>query len=279
MNNPYYEPYWTCDNELEHHGILGMKWGIRRFQNKDGSLTSAGKKRYSGPKSIRKGTRPVSIKGQRYNKDITIPVGTAAYRIQATNKLNKKGPMYISLDRHDHKELVDTVYLVGPDGGVAIDAFTPENPDTTTYSMELKTTKELKAPSYQHAMETFVEMVGDVGIDSINPYDKQWKSGQWFVESFLNSGKWDLGPDYSYTEFVNNMQSHANGKFYEEFRKRLVDKGYNALVDPKDRGYSKKDEHHNSNAPFILLDSSAVKISKTTKLNDFNVDEWLEKWK
>lgn len=33
-------------NELYHHGILGQKWGIRRFQNKDGSLTSAGKKRY-----------------------------------------------------------------------------------------------------------------------------------------------------------------------------------------------------------------------------------------
>lgn len=31
---------------LEHHGILGQKWGIRRFQNPDGSLTSAGKKRY-----------------------------------------------------------------------------------------------------------------------------------------------------------------------------------------------------------------------------------------
>ena len=32
-------------NELYHHGILGMKWGIRRYQNKDGSLTSVGKMR------------------------------------------------------------------------------------------------------------------------------------------------------------------------------------------------------------------------------------------
>ena len=35
-------------NELCHHGIKGQRWGIRRFQNPDGSLTSAGKERYRG---------------------------------------------------------------------------------------------------------------------------------------------------------------------------------------------------------------------------------------
>ena len=35
------------DNYLQHYGVLGMHWGIRRYQNTDGSLTSAGKKRYS----------------------------------------------------------------------------------------------------------------------------------------------------------------------------------------------------------------------------------------
>ena len=31
---------------LYHHGIKGMRWGVRRYQNKDGSLTDRGKKRY-----------------------------------------------------------------------------------------------------------------------------------------------------------------------------------------------------------------------------------------
>ena len=34
------------ENELSHHGILGMKWGVRRYQNADGTWTAAGKKRY-----------------------------------------------------------------------------------------------------------------------------------------------------------------------------------------------------------------------------------------
>ena len=34
-------------NELYHHGIQGMKWGVRRYQNEDGSLTEEGKRRYN----------------------------------------------------------------------------------------------------------------------------------------------------------------------------------------------------------------------------------------
>ena len=42
------QPY---PNELWHYGILGQKWGVRRYQNPDGTLTEAGKKRYA--KSIK----------------------------------------------------------------------------------------------------------------------------------------------------------------------------------------------------------------------------------
>ena len=49
--------YIICNGELYHWGIKGQKWGVRRFQNKDGTLTPAGKKRYDDtPESPKKKT-------------------------------------------------------------------------------------------------------------------------------------------------------------------------------------------------------------------------------
>lgn len=40
--------HWSDGSTIYHHGIKGMKWGVRRYQNPDGTLTAAGKKRYVG---------------------------------------------------------------------------------------------------------------------------------------------------------------------------------------------------------------------------------------
>ena len=42
----YGTSFWAPTNTLSHHGIKGQKWGVRRWQNSDGSFNEAGKKRY-----------------------------------------------------------------------------------------------------------------------------------------------------------------------------------------------------------------------------------------
>lgn len=61
MRNDFYVGCYSDPNYLAHYGILGMKWGIRRYQNSNGSLTSEGKSRYGKKKgkksSILKSTK------------------------------------------------------------------------------------------------------------------------------------------------------------------------------------------------------------------------------
>lgn len=65
------------ESYLAHHGVKGMKWGVRRYINEDGSLTEAGKKRYSGKRGLGRYLYD-SDAGGRKTEARTKPLGQAA---------------------------------------------------------------------------------------------------------------------------------------------------------------------------------------------------------
>ena len=63
--------------ELYHHGIKGQRWGVRRFQNKDGSLTARGKQRYRDDDSTTKKQEEPRKKGLTDKQKKAIKIGAA----------------------------------------------------------------------------------------------------------------------------------------------------------------------------------------------------------
>lgn len=70
------------ENELTHWGTKGMRWGIRRYQNKDGSLTPAGKKRYDKEMGKLKAEEKV-LKNRQRTQDKLNKLETKRKEIQA----------------------------------------------------------------------------------------------------------------------------------------------------------------------------------------------------
>jgi hypothetical protein len=58
------------DDELQHHGVKGQRWGVRRYQNYDGSLTSAGKKKFKKLNKLQQRNAALT-KHYNDNKDIS----------------------------------------------------------------------------------------------------------------------------------------------------------------------------------------------------------------
>ena len=92
-----YKYYYS--DELYHHGILGQKWGVRRYQNKDGSLTAKGKKRQTEGKEtstisakkckagdkIKIGNRDFTVTEDKYGKELEWDDGKKSVVVQFNN--------------------------------------------------------------------------------------------------------------------------------------------------------------------------------------------------
>lgn len=89
-------------NELYHHGIKGQRWGVRRYQNPDGSLTSKGKQRYSDEERKKNGQElNEAISRSRSHRDTGRP---SAEEVWKTSETMKK---FSEITKNDYKKRND----------------------------------------------------------------------------------------------------------------------------------------------------------------------------
>ena len=106
--------------ELYHHGIKGQKWGIRRFQNEDGSLTAEGERRYYKLNGKKKSKHRVNLEAHYMSKGLNLEQAEK----KATNRMITEGALaavgtalatsaIVAAVVKRHKETADQVIKAG----------------------------------------------------------------------------------------------------------------------------------------------------------------------
>ena len=116
--------YTPSYDYLEHHGVKGQKWGIRRYQNADGSLTAAGRLRYQSSEALAKDIRrdfasaksysDKEMLAKKWNKSIS-EANANIYDLDKYDRNNEIKRPYSSNRKYNKKYAVDWVVSSNPD--------------------------------------------------------------------------------------------------------------------------------------------------------------------
>ena len=294
--------YTPSGDELYHWGIKGMRWGVRRYQKKDGSLTTAGKKRYSegdeSPKSEPKKSKhrlALESKFKSAGMSDEEAAKQADKRIRTEKILAAAGVVTVAAATtyvvHKHlKEKSDGLIKAGDslqriemtDDGKLHDVFYAANDksDKTKYAGLLGITRR------QQAGKAYVM---DIGVDkdikiagrgkSLEVFEKLYKTDPDFrtrMDSFANSN----------THYRNQAKGNIK-KLYDNFNSKLYTgrgkdpsinkffdalktEGYGAVRDVNDMKFS----GYKAKNPLIVFGQSDNVMVKSFK--ELSLDESLK---
>lgn len=222
-DNRFLKYYKKEADHLEHHGILGQKWGVRRYQNEDGTWTAAGKERYG------------------HDDDIVLKKGMELKRVTNNANETNKGHTYVS-----YKDLDALKYVaMAGEGGIA--ETSAGDGKGKTYQATLKLTKDLVIPAYENRVKGFIDSVNDMTIDqalkivypsqglSRHSMKEQKKNIKNFMKAIEGKTSKEL-LDKAYKDYSGALvrSKELRDKFFSTLQKQ----GYNAVIDDFDVGYA-----------------------------------------
>ena len=253
---------------LQHHGVLGQKWGIRRYQ--------------PYPKG-----KHGKFLGQDRDNDIKIDKGTDVYRVQQKGQFHTKTPgrrMYVTLDKMDAFNYASA--SAGLDGaGLHVEMVNHDTGEIAT----MKLNKNVIIPSYEKVMDAFIKSFEGLKVKDaaremykadepgINKGEKVYRNK--LVKKFLNEVKnieKDDALDKAYVLFVGTFMKDSKAK--RAFFKNLSDQGYNAIIDDFDVQFGSDNKEQYFIESMILFNNNDVSFHKALPISDKDAEYLYDTW-